>query len=238
MPNVERRISAIQFEFRASKDGKSIEGFAATYGKLSSPIGSARGAGTYRERIQRGAFANAVNSKQDVVMLKNHDVNQVLGRTTAGTLRLADTSKGLRFHCDLPNTNSANELHESIQRGDINGCSFSFALGERDQKFDEFDEDDFDEFGEERSAKTKSGKRMLVRTITNVSHLLDVSVVTRPAYDGTSVSARSADFSVVRAEITMSPAEIQRNIDRLAFEIEQDSPRARRRDLLRQILSN
>ncbi len=115
MPNVERRISAIQFEFRASKDGKSIEGFAATYGKLSSPIGSARGAGTYRERIQRGAFANAVNSKQDVVMLKNHDVNQVLGRTTAGTLRLADTCKGLRFHCDLPNTNSANELHESIR---------------------------------------------------------------------------------------------------------------------------
>jgi HK97 family phage prohead protease len=239
MSNVERRISSIEFEIRSSKSGgKSIEGFAATYGKLSSPIPAGSLGGVYRERIQRGAFASAVSNKQDVVMLINHDPSLILGRTASGTLALTDTPKGLKFHCDLPNTNSASELHESVQRGDINGCSFSFVLGTRDAKFEEEEDEDEDdkELGLRRSVSPR--KKILVRTISNVSKLIDVSVVTHPAYNGTSVNARSREFSIVKPVITMSPAEIQQNIDRLAAEIEQDSPRARRRDLLRQILSN
>jgi HK97 family phage prohead protease len=219
MSTPERRIMLAQ-EMRASKDSgdKIIEGLAARYGVLSDPISVPNSRVKFRERIQKGAFAKAVNGKQDVVMLINHDPNQLLGRTASKTLTLRDTDAGLRFHCVLPNTSYANDLHESVKRGDVNGCSFAFTLGERDHKCDEMDEDDFDENGEEREGMNAScydnfydpkqlpalvaggrsqarKKPMLVRTISNVTRLLDVSCVTSPAYPrGTSVSARSKSF--------------------------------------------
>jgi len=231
MENPERRISSIAFECRADKDGKDkvIEGIAARYNVLSAPLPTGSGA-TFRERILPGAFASCMG--QDTVMLQDHDPSRILGRTKSGTLKLAETTKGLQFRCLLPNNQVGNDLHESIKRGDINSCSFAFNLGERGEKYDEFDEDDFDEEGNERSIRRKSGKKMLVRSINNISKLHDVSVVTYPAYpNGTSVSARSMAYPVVPV---ITQEEIQRNIKRLEHEIAAPN---RRRDLLHRILS-
>jgi uncharacterized protein len=230
MDNFERRISCIEFELRAGKNNeKVIEGTAVRYNRLSGPIQSKSGA-TFRERIMPGAFRNVLQSNPDVVMLQDHEPSKILGRTTAGTLRLQDTAKGLQFRCSMPNTQLGNDLHTSIARGDINACSFAFNLGsDRDADLSDMDEDDFDENGEERAAKKKLGKHLIVRTVRNIAQLHDISVVTYPAYPtGTSVSARSAAIVVPTLEVHI-PDSARRD--------ESSSSRQRRIDLLKTILS-
>lgn len=162
---------------RSEGGAKRIAGRAAAYGVLSSDLGG------FRERIQRGAFANVVRSGADCYALFNHDPNKVLGRTKSGTLQLRDTDGGLDFMLDLPDTELGNELGVLCERGDVNQCSFGFSVEKEDQ--DWTDEDYEDEEGE-RCKGT-------VRTLRNISRLLDISLVTYPAYTkGTSaVVARS-----------------------------------------------
>ena len=78
------------------------------------------------ERIAPGAFRDSIASDQDVLALYNHNSDFPLGRQSAGTLRLAEDQRGLRFEIDLPNTTVGRDLRESVCRGDILGCSFGF----------------------------------------------------------------------------------------------------------------
>ena len=77
----QRTISA---SLRALPSSFELAGVAVAYDVLSSDLGG------FRERIARGAFTRALNEKQNVVCLFNHDQNFVLGRTTSGTLSLQD----------------------------------------------------------------------------------------------------------------------------------------------------
>jgi HK97 family phage prohead protease len=251
---IERRLVLLSSELRAAPDGRSITGLAARYNTLSMPLQG--NGGTFRERISPGAFRSALDSKQDVTLLVNHDTDQLLGRTASGTLQLRDTAAGLAFSCDLPDTQLGRDTHTMIQRGDLNGCSFGFALGKRDADWSEEDiEDEDDLFGsdedekKQKRAARKKTSRQAVRTITNVSKLFDVSVVARPAYPkGTSVEARGIEL--VCAEI---PAGIRSAIEshatRLVREFGADkvldvtfkqgqrseAVRGRRRNLLNQV---
>jgi len=78
----------------------------------------------YYERIMPGAFDGQLGA--DVRALYNHDPNIVLGRTTAGTLRLSVDSVGLVYEIDPPDTPQVRALCESIKRGDVSGSSFQF----------------------------------------------------------------------------------------------------------------
>jgi HK97 family phage prohead protease len=189
---IERRFISVT-ELRAAKDGKTISGLAATYNKLSSPIPAGRDSSrSFREKLAPGAFRSAVASGQDVTLLVNHDPDKLLGRTASGTLQLNDTKRGLEFRCSMPNTQLGNDTREMIERGDLNGCSFGFALGKRDDDWSEEEDDEEDLFGkDDNNQKVQKRGKTLVRTIRNVSKLYDVSVVTRPAYNGTSVDCRS-----------------------------------------------
>jgi HK97 family phage prohead protease len=227
---IERRVLPSlyepDFEVRASKraDGKSlITGYAARYGILSGKIPS--GSGFFRERIQTGAFDRVLRSKPDVVALFNHDVNFPLGRTTSGTLRLRADDKGLGFECHLPDTSYARDLHTSVERGDMNGCSFAFNLGQGD---DDFDEEDTDE------------GRCVVRSILNFSGLYDVSVVTHPAYPGTNVDARNIVAPVeLRSRLATRSVrtEAARRKSHFAEAVEEYDVQSRRRSLMNFILS-
>jgi len=168
-------------ELRVKAEGKKASGYAAVYGVLSHLI-----QGQWRERIRRGAFDSILASKPDVALLINHDPSQLLGRTASGTLRLAADRIGLRFECDMPDTQLGRDTHELIKRGDYNGCSFAFNLGERDQSWAEEEIEDEEDLGLRSSRRTKT----IVRTITGFSKLHDVSVVTNPAYPRTEVNPR------------------------------------------------
>jgi HK97 family phage prohead protease len=164
----EKRTTTGRITFRnLPGEPRKLEGLAARYNSLSGDLGG------FRERIAPGAFRSVLGG--DVRCLLNHDPNVVLGRTKSGTLSLRDTSEGLAFVCDLPETSAASDLHASVSRGDIDQCSFAFAVGR-----DEWDE-----------ATDENGVRFARRTILSFSDLMDVSVVTYPAYADTSAAART-----------------------------------------------
>jgi HK97 family phage prohead protease len=172
---MERRFITSR-EIRASGSGDGglrIEGYASVFNK---PTTIQTKDGSFREQVKPGAFTRALNQKQDVVCLFNHNDNYVLGRTSAGTLSLRQDDHGLFYTCDLPNTQAGRDTHASIKRNDIQGCSFAFSVT-----------DD----GQDWSMDERSG--MVCRDIRNVNELIDVSPCTHPAYEGTAVSARNLE---------------------------------------------
>jgi len=164
-PEIERRYFMVT-ELRVAKDDTTktskLTGYAAVFNKLSDDLGG------FREKIKPGAFANTVRT-DDIRALFNHDANFVLGRSTAGTLRLKEDDKGLNFECDLPDTQFARDLQVSVGRGDISQCSFSFRTNS--------------------DTWENNADGTVTRTLNDVS-CKDVSPVTFPAYPQTSVKAR------------------------------------------------
>jgi HK97 family phage prohead protease len=164
-----RTLAGCELRAVESASGRKVTGMAARYGVLSHDLGK------FRERIQRGAFDSVVG--HDVCATFNHDPSHILGRTTSRTLKLQAQNDGLAFECLLPNTTYADDLYESIKRGDVNGCSFAFTGVD-----DDWSEEDVE------------GERCAVRSIKNFKRLVDISMVTTPAYPGTSVDARFKDL--------------------------------------------
>lgn len=164
------------------KDGESpkIVGHAAVF---NSPTRIGFGSWGFMESVAPGAFKESIKI-DDIRALFNHDPNLVLGRNTAGTLELKEDKKGLEYEIDPPDTQTARDLLESIDRKDITGSSFGFEVQE--QRWTEHD-DDIDE-------------RELLKL-----KLFDVSPVTFPAYDDTDVSKRQ--YQEFRASIGASIAD-------------------------------
>lgn len=166
MRDIERRTYDV--ELRAA-DGGAIVGYAAVFNSESRLIG-----GAFKEVILPGAFKRAV-VEDDVRALWNHDQNYVLGRTKSGTLRLREDDHGLHTETDPPDTQWARDFRESIRRGDVDQMSFSFKVPEGGDRW------------EQRG-------RELVRYVSEVE-LFDISPVTFPAYEATTVSARALAMS-------------------------------------------
>lgn len=150
-----------------SADKPGASGYAAVFNEITD-------LGWFREVIKPGAFSRALREAQDVRCLYNHDANAVLGRTKSDTLTLREDSKGLAFECDFPDTQLGRDLRASMDRGDVDQCSFGFIV--RKQTWTEEKMDD--------------GSCLDTRTIEDVD-LFDVSIVTYPAYEGTSCDVRS-----------------------------------------------
>lgn len=150
-------------EFRADGSKKMAAGYAAMF-NTPAEIGD-----YFREIIAPGAFSQAI--KGDVRALVDHDSGRVIGRSTAGTLRLSEDATGLAVEIDLPDTSDGRDTATLIERGDITGMSFGFIVTK----------ETWDETGE-----------MPTRTIHAVD-LREVSVVAFPAYEETSIALRSLD---------------------------------------------
>jgi HK97 family phage prohead protease len=170
----ERRVVDVTMEARAENDARRLVGYAAMYGREAT-IG-----GFFREVIEPGAFRSAIDRKDDVRALFNHDANLMLGRTTSGTVKLSEDEIGLRYEVDLPDTQFARDLWTLVQRGDVTQSSFAFSV-------------DTEEWREMNSAS-----KLPLRVVKSV-HLYDVSPVTFPAYDETTVAARSQAEAVTQA---------------------------------------
>src|SRR5260370_528707 len=142
-------------ECRAVADpGKPLQivGHAVVFNALTKLPG-------FRESVLPGAFRSAIEGRQNVACLWNHDQNHILGRVEPGTLRIAEDSIGLRYVCDLPDTPEARVFHIAIKRGDVSGSSYAFKLAAGDVDWS----DDYD--SEERTYFAR-------RSIKNVTNLL------------------------------------------------------------------
>jgi HK97 family phage prohead protease len=133
------------------------------------------------ETIARGAYDACLSD--DVVALVDHDPTKLLGRSASGTLRLSSDDHGLRFEVDLPDTTLGRDVRELVRRGDLAGCSFSAAIGDVERV--------------DGGVVHRSFKR-----------LVDVSVVTFPAYPETSVVARHATQQSLRAQLASIRASV------------------------------
>lgn len=150
-------------EMRA--DDNKVEGYGAVF-NTSTNIG------WFTEEIRADAFDEA--DMTDVVWVFNHNTDNLLGRTSSGTVTLKTDKKGLRYEGVLPNTSLGNDMRELISRGDITANSFAFTIAEDGQTW-------------EKRGGTKH------RTITKIDKLYDVSLVTTPAYKEAIVVGRSAE---------------------------------------------
>lgn len=162
-----RQLRTVATEFTTREDGERphIEGYFAVFNSNYEI------APDMSESIKSGAFSRTLPGS-DVRALTNHDTTLVLGRTKAGTLTLREDERGLWGDVTInPNDGDAMNLYERVKRGDVDQCSFGFEIVS--------EETDFRDDGS------------VHWTITDVN-LYEVSVCTFPAYEATSVSARSA----------------------------------------------
>lgn len=171
--NIEEKIKGgTQFRDFAAltpTDEMVVEGYATTFG---SPYLLWRD-GNYEvwEQVDARAFDNA--DLHDVVMQYDHQ-GRVFARNSNGTLTLKADETGLHVTALLGGTELGRQLYEEIKGGYTNKMSFGFTVTE------------------DRKEITESGDNVRVlRTILNIGRLYDVSAVSIPANDGTSISARS-----------------------------------------------
>src|SRR5689334_491651 len=117
---VERRVA---IELRAGGDAKSprLVGHAAVYNSPSQDLGG------FIEIVRPGAFTRTLKSERDPIALVQHMPHMVLGRRSAGTLKLQEDARGLAFDITMPPTQAATDLIVSVQRGDVRGASFAFS---------------------------------------------------------------------------------------------------------------
>lgn len=168
--DIQARFETIGEEESAS-ERMILEGYASVYDDIYK-IGS-----WYIEEVKAGAFDDADLS--NVVLNLNHDDSILLGRTKNGSLTLTVDAKGLKFRAELPETQQAKDVYELVSSGLIDQCSFRFSI-------------------EEGKTEVKNGDDVFI--ITKVRKVYDVSVVTFPAYESTSVEARNKDLNIGPAE--------------------------------------
>ena len=182
MSQIERRfIPATEIRAESEGENRRIVGYAALFNSRSEDLGG------FVEVIAPGAFAKAL-AKSDIRALFNHDPNLVLGRMKAGTLRVSEDEHGLHIENDLPDTSVARDLLENMRLGNVDQMSFAFSVRKEGQEWEERD-------------------GQLLRTITEVEQLFDVSPVTYPAYADTTVAVRSLETWKAEAKSGGFPAE-------------------------------
>ena len=170
----EKEMRTYAIELRAGRDehhGPQISGRAIVYNAVTD-IG-----GMYNEIIMPGALDET--DLRDVRLLVNHNFGMIpLARsrnnTANSTMQLMPDNEGMMIRADLDTERNAdaNALYSACERGDISGMSFAFIVGA----------DAWEDLDTEKPT----------RRITKIDRVLEVSAVTWPAYEQTTISARDA----------------------------------------------
>lgn len=169
-PDLERRYVELTLRAEGDEAKPVIEGDAAVFG-VETVIGK-----WFREKIRAGAFTRVLSEAPDVIGAFNHDWSYVLGRTTAGTLKLQQNDKSLRYAIDVnPNDSQAMSVWEKVKRGDVSQSSFAFTV--RKEEWTEPIED--------------SDEKLALREIVEIGKLFDVGPVPFAQYPEASAQARS-----------------------------------------------
>lgn len=161
-----------------SDDGKMVvRGYASTFNEPYELYND--GEYILREQVDPKAFDEADMS--DVIFQYNHE-GRVFARVSNDTLQVSSDSKGLAVEADLGGTEIGRALYEEIRGGYTNKMSFGFVVDEEKR-----------EVTEDRETHTVE----VLRTITKVRKVYDVSAVSIPANDGTSISVRALSDGVI-----------------------------------------
>lgn len=179
-----KEIRKFDFEVRAKRDeqhGTYLEGTPIVYDAWTD-------LGWYDEQIQHGALDNT--DLTDVRFLINHNTDMIpLARSRNNnensTMQMTVDEGGMniRVNLDVENNSDARSLYSAVERGDIDGMSFMFVV-------------DGELWEEEESDHPR-------RTITDIEKVFEVSAVTFPAYEQTSISARGLADALESAKASL-----------------------------------
>jgi len=189
-------------EVRAAEDTEDmiVTGYATTFNEpyvLYEMDGY-----TVREQIDAGAFNETDMS--DVIMQYDHE-GRVFARTSNGTLSVKPDNHGLFIRANLGGTEMGRQLYEEIKGGYTDKMSFGFTV-DKDVR---------------NSTQTEEGYDIL-RTITSIRKLYDVSAVSLPANNATEISARAYGEGVIAeaAEERRKVAERERSKQKIKILLE------------------
>ena len=203
----EREIRYMPMEVRAEETedrGAEITGYPIVFEQEIDM-------GDWREVIDAGSMGDG-SVLRDVALLANHDFGMIpLARSRRNndnsTMKLTPDQKGvaMRALLDIKNNPKAQEAYSAVTRGDITGMSFAFITGE------------------ERWEDLETEKPL--RRIMSFSRIFEVSMVTNPAYSGTSVQAASEGEALESVRASLESARKQLEESRAA-EAEQERRKA------------
>ena len=187
-----KEVRSLEFEIRAEETGSEeragrITGTPIVFNQVTD-------LGWIREMIAPGALDNT--DLKDVRFLVGHDTSGIpLARSRNNnensTMQLSVNENGMdiRVDLDIENNPRAKELYSAVKRGDISGMSFMFTV----------DKDSWEDLESEHP----------LRRITSISRVFEVSAVTFPAYEGTSLEAASEDSALESARASLESAREQ-----------------------------
>lgn len=187
---------AFTFEVRADENeehGHFLSGVPIVYDQRTD-------LGWYDEIIARGALD--MTDLKDVRFLIGHDLSMVpLARSRNNNknstmqMEVGDNGMSIRVDLDIENNADSRKLYSATKRGDISGMSFTFVV----------DGDSWDDIDSDHPT----------RTIRSIKRVYEVSAVAFPAYEGTSLEARSQDAAPdgARASLESARAEAQKRQD-------------------------
>jgi len=171
MSNRETRDFETEFEVREEGDGMTFVGYAAKFNEPSENLGG------FVEYVERGAFTRSLKSRNDVMLLWNHDSGEPLASTRSGTMKLYEDEVGLRVEARLPETSRGKDLAVLLRQGIVRKMSFGFNVIK----------DSWNSEGTERRLKS-------VR-------LFEVSAVVWPAYSSTEAAVRGLELVAQRSGV-------------------------------------
>ncbi|HOF43201.1 MAG TPA: HK97 family phage prohead protease [Bacilli bacterium] len=166
MSKKETRLSSV--ELREEDEKMILEGYAILYNE-ETLIGT-REYG-FIESIDPNALSE--DAIRDVPMKYNHmDSFLIIARTKNKSLELISDEKGLKVRAELLDTQHNKDIYKMVRSGLLEKMSFAFTVKEQEWNHE----------GE-----------VPKRRITKIDRLYDVSIVDIPAYDNTSIYARSLE---------------------------------------------
>ncbi len=182
---MEQKITrAFNFEVRAEnneQNGDFVTGQPIVFNASTN-------LGYFDEVIERGALDNT--DLRDVRFLINHNTDMIpLARSRNNnensTMQMSvnDEGMGIRVNLDTENNQEARALYSAIKRGDITGMSFMFSIN--DEEWEDLESEH------------------PVRHIRKMGKVFEVSAVTFPAYEQTSISARDCKEALESAKATL-----------------------------------
>lgn len=148
---------------------KTISGYALKFNEPSKDLGG------FVEVIDSQALQDVDLSQ--VIMLADHDFSKPVASVKAGTLELTPDETGLAFTATLDTSVSyVNDLYQNVQNGNVDSMSFRFDIDDGNDSF------------------TQDENGQITRTIKQIKDLFEVSTVTIPAYDSSSVQVDTRSY--------------------------------------------
>ena len=176
-------------------ESRTIEGTPIVFGVRSVNLTPWSETREVYEVLEPGCITNDLLQRSDVILNLNHSnmVPDVLGRCRNGngTLSLELRENKVTCRCELPHTNNADDTLELMKRGDITGMSFAFS--------DDYQDSENGVSYERTDEKTADGKEVWLRHVKRMTGIYDVSIVTHPAYEQTTVGTREVSDEIDKA---------------------------------------